>query len=145
MFYRKVKKFCFVVDFFIWIIIKYSWCDIKSVKKLKCFDLIFLKEVKRNRGKMTMDCQTSPKVSESTKPNQTPYSCILFINSIQRSSIFKFLNNKTWNHLMNPTQNKSQRLSLREEIIYCIRLLDKSQWISQSQRNQLMYSSVETQ
>jgi hypothetical protein len=37
MFYRKVKKFYFVVDFFIWIIIKIYWCDIKSVKKLECF------------------------------------------------------------------------------------------------------------
>jgi hypothetical protein len=34
MFYRKVKKFCFVVGIFIWIVIKYDWCDIKSVKKL---------------------------------------------------------------------------------------------------------------
>jgi len=37
MFYRKVKKICFVMDFFIWIIIKKYWCDIKSVKKLKYF------------------------------------------------------------------------------------------------------------
>jgi hypothetical protein len=37
MFYRKVKKFYFVVNFFIWIIIKNYWCDIKSVKKLECF------------------------------------------------------------------------------------------------------------
>jgi hypothetical protein len=33
MFYRKVKKFCFVVSFFGWIIIKNYWCDVKSVKK----------------------------------------------------------------------------------------------------------------
>jgi len=33
MFYRKVKKFCFVVGFFGWIIKKNYWCDVKSVKK----------------------------------------------------------------------------------------------------------------
>jgi hypothetical protein len=32
-----MKMFCFVVNFFIWIIKKNDWCDIKSVKKLKYF------------------------------------------------------------------------------------------------------------
>jgi hypothetical protein len=36
-FIEKWKMFCFVVDFFIWIIIKNYWCNIKSVKKLECF------------------------------------------------------------------------------------------------------------
>jgi hypothetical protein len=37
MFYRKGKKFCFIVGFFIWIVIKNYWCDVKSVKKLEYF------------------------------------------------------------------------------------------------------------
>jgi hypothetical protein len=49
---------------------------------------------------------------------------------------------KTFNE---SNSNKSQRLSLRVEIINCIRLSDKSQWISQFQRNQSMYLSVEKQ
>jgi hypothetical protein len=61
MFYRKVKKFCFVVNFFIWIIIKNDWCDIRSVKKLECFLFdIFERSEKKNKGGMTMGCQTSP-------------------------------------------------------------------------------------
>jgi len=57
MFYKKVEKFCFVVNFFIWIVIKNYWCDIKSVKKLKCFLKVImffflekLKEIEGNRG-----------------------------------------------------------------------------------------------
>jgi hypothetical protein len=34
----KEKKICIVADFFIWIIIKNYWYDIKNVKKLKCFE-----------------------------------------------------------------------------------------------------------
>jgi len=49
MFYRKVKKFCFVVGFFIWIVIKYDWCDIKSVKKLKCFWFDFFGRSKKKK------------------------------------------------------------------------------------------------
>jgi len=59
MFYWKVKKFCFVVDFFIWIIIKYNWCDIKSVKKLECFWFDIFGRSERNRGRMEMGCKTS--------------------------------------------------------------------------------------
>jgi hypothetical protein len=34
------KKNCILVDFFIWIVIKNYWCDIKSEKKnLKCFEV----------------------------------------------------------------------------------------------------------
>jgi hypothetical protein len=44
MFYRKMKKFCFVVGFFIWIIIKNYWCDVKSVKKIKMFFIWFFWE-----------------------------------------------------------------------------------------------------
>jgi hypothetical protein len=38
--------------FFILIVIKYDWCDIKSVKKLECFLFDFLGEVKRKRGRV---------------------------------------------------------------------------------------------
>jgi len=51
MFYKNVKKFCFVVGFFIWIIIKYNWCDIKSIKKLEYFLFdIFGKSEKKYRN-----------------------------------------------------------------------------------------------
>jgi len=48
MFYRKVKKFCFDVDFFIWIIIKNNWCDIKNVKSWNIFDLMGKKTIMDN-------------------------------------------------------------------------------------------------
>jgi len=35
--YKKVKKICIVVNFFIWIIIKNYWWDIKSEKKVGMF------------------------------------------------------------------------------------------------------------
>jgi hypothetical protein len=44
MLYRKVKIFCFIVDFFICIVIKNYCCDIKNVKKLECFLFNFLKK-----------------------------------------------------------------------------------------------------
>jgi hypothetical protein len=31
---KKVKKFCIVVNFFIWIVIKNYWCDIKNEKSM---------------------------------------------------------------------------------------------------------------
>jgi hypothetical protein len=45
-----VKKFCFVVGFFIWIIIINYWCDIKSEEKLECFGFDFFgRSEKKNR------------------------------------------------------------------------------------------------
>jgi hypothetical protein len=35
--YGKVKKFCIIMDFFIWIVIKNYWCNIKSEKKVGMF------------------------------------------------------------------------------------------------------------
>jgi hypothetical protein len=47
-----MKKFCFVVSFFIWIVIKNYWYDIKSEKKVKIFwSWLFLEEVKIREGK----------------------------------------------------------------------------------------------
>jgi hypothetical protein len=46
-FIEKWKKNCFVVNYFIWIVIKYDWCDIKSIKKLDCFLFdFFFKKIK---------------------------------------------------------------------------------------------------
>jgi hypothetical protein len=63
MFYRKVKKFCYVVNFFIWIIIKNDWCDIKSVKKVRIFFIWYFwkKWKKKNKGGMVMGCQINPR------------------------------------------------------------------------------------
>jgi hypothetical protein len=58
MFYRKVKKFCFVVGFFIWIVIKNCWCDVKSVKKLKCFLFDFFGMSEMGIGNFKMGYQT---------------------------------------------------------------------------------------
>jgi hypothetical protein len=56
-----VKKFYFVVNYFILIIINNDLCDIKSVKKLECFLFdIFERSEKKNKGGMTINCQTSP-------------------------------------------------------------------------------------
>jgi hypothetical protein len=49
MFYRKVKKFCFILSFFIWIVIKYDWCDIKTIKKLECFLFDFFERNKKKK------------------------------------------------------------------------------------------------
>jgi hypothetical protein len=53
MFYRKVKKICFVVSFFIWIVIKNDLYDIKGVKILEyfLFDFFERSEKKRLEGK----------------------------------------------------------------------------------------------
>jgi hypothetical protein len=37
--YRKVKKKLYFSEFFIWIIIKNYWCNIKNEKMCKCFDV----------------------------------------------------------------------------------------------------------
>lgn len=59
MFYKKVKKSYFVVNFFIWMIIKNYWYDIKNIKKLKYFLFdIFLKKVNRNKKRVKMVCLT---------------------------------------------------------------------------------------
>jgi len=57
MFYKKVEKFCFVVNFFICIVIKNYLFYIKSLKKLKFFLKVImffflekLKEIEGNRG-----------------------------------------------------------------------------------------------
>jgi hypothetical protein len=54
MFYEKVKKFCFVVDFFIWIVIKNYWCDVKSVKKLECFWFDIFGRSEKGIGNLSM-------------------------------------------------------------------------------------------
>jgi hypothetical protein len=54
MFYRKVKKFCFVVGLFIWIVIKNYWCDVKSVKKLECFLFDFFERSEMGIRNFTM-------------------------------------------------------------------------------------------
>jgi hypothetical protein len=51
MFCRKVEKNYFVVSFFMWIIIKYDWCDIKNVKKLKYFLFNFFEKNEKKREK----------------------------------------------------------------------------------------------
>jgi len=38
----KVKNLCCSGFFFIWIVIKNYWCDLKSEKKLECFDVNWL-------------------------------------------------------------------------------------------------------
>jgi hypothetical protein len=71
IFYRKIKKKLFCSRFFfIWIIIKNDWSEIKSIKKLKFFYLIFFFiEVKRNRRRVKIICQTSstPPIKRSTR------------------------------------------------------------------------------
>jgi hypothetical protein len=44
-----MKKFCFVVNFFIWIIIKNYWCDIKSDKNENVLMLIGGKKYKKKK------------------------------------------------------------------------------------------------
>jgi hypothetical protein len=60
MFYRKVKKFCFVMNFFIWIVIKNYWCDVKSVKKLKCFLFDFFERSEMGIEIVWFGYQTGP-------------------------------------------------------------------------------------
>jgi hypothetical protein len=45
--YKKVKKICIVVKFFIWIIIKNYWCDIKGKKNKNILMLISDKKYKK--------------------------------------------------------------------------------------------------
>jgi hypothetical protein len=45
-----VKKFCIVVNFFIWIIIKNYWCDIKSEKSENVLMLISSEKYKKKKN-----------------------------------------------------------------------------------------------
>jgi hypothetical protein len=45
--YRKVKKFWIVVKFFIWIVIKNYWCNIKSKKSRNVLMLIGIKKYEK--------------------------------------------------------------------------------------------------
>jgi hypothetical protein len=47
MWYKKVKKFYFVVNFFIWIIIKNYWYDIKSKKNENVLMLSVIRNMKK--------------------------------------------------------------------------------------------------
>jgi hypothetical protein len=59
MFYRKVKRFYFVVSFFIWKVIKNYWCDVKSVKKLECFLFNFFGRSKMKIENFRLGYQTT--------------------------------------------------------------------------------------
>jgi len=48
--YRKVKKFCIVVNFFL-IVIKNYWCDIKSEKSVNVLMLIGIRKYEKNKKK----------------------------------------------------------------------------------------------
>jgi hypothetical protein len=47
-----VKKFCIVMNFFIWIIIKNYWCDIKCEKSENVLILISSGKYKKNKKKI---------------------------------------------------------------------------------------------
>jgi hypothetical protein len=51
--YRKVKKFCVVVNYFIWIVIKNYLCDIKSEKSDNVLMLIGIKKYEKVKKKGT--------------------------------------------------------------------------------------------
>jgi hypothetical protein len=60
MFYEKVKKFCFVVDYFIWIVIKklLMWC--KKCKKVRMFFIwFFFGRSEKGIKNLSMGCQTA--------------------------------------------------------------------------------------
>jgi len=44
---EKWKKICIVVNFFIWIVIKNYWCDIKSEKSWNVLILIIIEKCKK--------------------------------------------------------------------------------------------------
>jgi hypothetical protein len=48
---EKWKKFCIVVNFFIWIVIKNYWCDIKSEKIRNILMLIDIRKYKKVKKK----------------------------------------------------------------------------------------------
>jgi hypothetical protein len=47
----KKKKICIIVNFFIWIIIKNYWCDIKGEKSRNILTLIGIKKKKKKKQK----------------------------------------------------------------------------------------------
>jgi len=59
-----VKKFCIVVNFFIWIVIKNYWCDIKSenvlmlivIEKCKKVIAVLLFIVKKSQSRHNRAC-----------------------------------------------------------------------------------------
>jgi hypothetical protein len=48
-----VKRFCIVVNFFIWIVIKNYWCDIKSENVLMLINSEKYKKKKKKEKKST--------------------------------------------------------------------------------------------
>jgi hypothetical protein len=79
MWYKKVKKFCFVVNFFIWIVIKNYLCDIKSEKNENVLKFI--------------DSKKYEKVKEKVHKQYTHY-CVLFCNLTNKAKVFHSLRAK---------------------------------------------------
>jgi hypothetical protein len=50
--YKKVKKFCIVVNFFIWIVTKNYWCDIKSEESENVLMLVGIEKYKKVKKKV---------------------------------------------------------------------------------------------
>jgi hypothetical protein len=46
-----MKRFCIVVNFFIWIVIKNYWCNIKSEKKWECFNVDWYYKILKSKKK----------------------------------------------------------------------------------------------
>jgi hypothetical protein len=67
-----VKKFCIVVNFFIWIIIKNYWCDIKNEKSENVLVLIVIGKCKKKKKNVNSDLHYSAMFCSLTnKPNIT--------------------------------------------------------------------------
>jgi len=49
---KNEKKICIVVDFFIWIVIKNYWCDIKSEKSENVLMLIVIENLQKKNKKI---------------------------------------------------------------------------------------------
>jgi hypothetical protein len=65
----KKWKFCIVVNFFIWIIIKNYWYDIKNEKNLYVLMLIVIKKCKNKIKKNTFpDTSTTLSCSRTRRP-----------------------------------------------------------------------------
>jgi hypothetical protein len=50
---EKWKKICIVINFFIWIVIKNYWCDIKSEKSKNVLMLISIRKYEKVKKKTT--------------------------------------------------------------------------------------------
>jgi hypothetical protein len=48
---RKWKKICIIVNFFIWILIKNYWCDIKNEKSENILILIDIRKYEKSKKK----------------------------------------------------------------------------------------------